>query len=146
MTSDRQRQHQTLLMQIVIGAAWADKHLEPGEVTYLHKLLDRYHLESNEQLKDFLGEPISLETTLAWMIEYLRDTNEAERHRAVVALADLFISDDKVVDVEHKLLDEFHELMGRIPAQPEISASPPENEHHDWLRSLGFWVKKKIAH
>lgn len=142
MTTDRERQHQMLLMQVVIGAAWADDHLEPGEVTYLHKLLERYGLESNRKLQDFVSAPVPLATTFAWMVEYLRDTNETERHRAVVALADLFISDDQVVDVEHKILDEFHILMGRIPAQAE--AQKPE--HHDWLRSLGRWAKEAIAH
>lgn len=145
MTSDRQRQHQTLLMQIVMGAAWADNHLEPAEVTYLHKLLDRYGLESNATLRDFLERPISLNTTLAWMIEYLKDTTDAERHRAVVALADLFIADNQVVDIEHQMLDEFHELMGRIPAQSEASTPSHQSDHQDWLHSLGRWVKQIIA-
>lgn len=130
-----------LLMQIVIGAAWADNHLEPGEITYLHQRLKRYGLEGNSKLQGFVSAPVPLATTFAWMVEYLQDTNETERHRAVVALADLFISDDQVVDVEHKILDEFHVLMGRIPAQPEEQ----KPEHHDWLQSVGKWAKSAIA-
>ena len=140
-TSPRDRKLQTQLMEIVIGAAWADQHLEPGEVDYLNRLLERYGLERSEHLKDLLSKPVSLQTTLAWVLSYLKDTTEAERHRAVVALANLFIADDDVVDVEHDILDELHRLMARIPAQPEDDAV-----QQGWLSSLGRWVRTAIAH
>lgn len=140
------RQHQKLLIQIVIGAAWADGHLEPREIAYLQKLLHRYGLDGNEDLTALLTIPVTLEQTVQWMRVYGRETTEVERHRAVVAIANLLIADDEVVAVEHELLDEFHQLMGKIPAQPDLSAShKAQPEHHDWLQSVGSWVKQTIG-
>ena len=141
MTEERDRQVQTQLMEIVVGAAWADGQLTPGEADYLEQLLERYGLEHNERLQGLIAEAVSLETVMAWMVTYLRETNEVERHRAVVALANLFISDDEVVDVEHDILDEFHRLMDRIPAQ----SSGDGVAHQSWLASVGAWFKRAIA-
>jgi len=141
MTNEPDRQLKTQLMEIVMGAAWADGQLEPGEAAYLNKLLERYGLEGNERLQGLTTEPVSLETTMAWMLAYLRETNEADRHRAVVALANLFIADDEVVDIEHDILDEFHRLMARIPPQPDDDGKASQG----WLASVGAWVKKAIA-
>lgn len=43
-----------LIMQILIGSAWADRQLAPAEVAYLQNLLQRYHLDHDSALLDLL--------------------------------------------------------------------------------------------
>lgn len=118
---DQANQHQ-LLLKIVAGSAWVDGHLEPEEIEYLERLLERYDLASDRELKPLLQQPISVQQTESWMVEYLRDATENERMQLLGAIGNLLIADDQVSPEEHELLDDYHSLMSSIP--PRIESAP----------------------
>ena len=115
---DMQSQHK-LMLKIVIGSAWVDDRLEPTEVQYLQTLLKRYQLTHAPELLALLEEPVPLEQTELWMVEYLADTTETERQRLLATIGKLVIADDTVLPQEHTLLDDYYMLMAKIPAHPE---------------------------
>jgi hypothetical protein len=115
-------QHQHLMLKILIGSAWVDRHLEPEEVAYLNKVLSRFHLEKNAELQGLLSAPVELTQTEQWLVSYLRDSPDSERLKLLAAIGNLLIADNDVSDIEHDLLDEFHTLMGRIPSPSEPSS------------------------
>lgn len=148
MTTTYNRTHQRHLLQIVIGAAWADRHLEPAEVGYLQQLAARYGLAEDAELQELLTTPVPVPQTEHWLVAYLQETSPSERQRALVAIANLFMADDEVAEIEHALLDEFHRLSERIPAKPEPHPKPHSNDSHPstvviqgWLQKLGNWVR-----
>jgi hypothetical protein len=128
--------HRKLLMQIVIGSAWVDGHLYPGEIDYLTKLLKHYHLEDNAQLRELTASPVSVLQTEQWMAAYLEDTTETERQEALAAIANLLIADNLVSDAEHQLLDDFYAMMATIPPHPEATPTIVE--------TTGKFVRKLI--
>ncbi|MCG9893387.1 MAG: TerB family tellurite resistance protein [Thermosynechococcaceae cyanobacterium MS004] len=117
---DLAHQHQ-LMLKILIGSAWVDRHLEPEEVTYLNSVLKRFHLEGDRDLQALLKTPVPPEQTERWLVAYLRDTPDSERLKLLAAIGNLLISDHVVSAVEHDLLDEFHDLMASLPAPRESS-------------------------
>ncbi len=132
---DQANQHQ-LLLRIVAGSAWVDGHLEEEEVKYLERLLERYDLMDNTELKSLLQEPISARQTESWMVEYLRDATEDERMQLLGAIGNLLIADDRVSPEEHELLDDYHTLMSNIP--PRIEAAPK------LVSAVGQFFKKVV--
>jgi hypothetical protein len=110
---------QKLMLKILIGSAWVDRHLKPEEVTYLSNVLTRFHLDRDAELQGLLKTSVPLEQTERWLIAYLKDTPTTERLKLLAAIGNLLISDHVVSSIEHDLLDEFHELMASIPAPPE---------------------------
>jgi hypothetical protein len=115
---DAEHQHK-LMLKILIGSAWVDRHLEPEEVAYLGKVLTRFHLDRDTELQALLNTPVLLPQTEQWLVAYLQDTPDSERLKLLAAIGNLLMSDHVVSSVEHDLLDEFHELMAHIPAPPE---------------------------
>jgi hypothetical protein len=116
---DKARQKQ--LMQIVIGSAWVDGQIEPRESAYLTKLLEHYRLTQDQELQRSLTNAVPMQQTEKWMREYLFGTTEADRQRALVAIAKLVMIDDDVTDTEHQLLDDYYEMMAQFPALPDIA-------------------------
>jgi len=129
-------QHNKLLLKIVIGAAWIDSHLAPGEIEYLQKLLEQYHLHLDDELQALLDRPIVPQKTENWIVEYLQDSTDKERMRLLSAIANMVMADDKVSDIEHELLDEYYELMARIPSHPEATPNV--------VKTVSRFVKKLI--
>jgi hypothetical protein len=122
---DTEHQH-SLMLRILIGSAWVDRHLEPEEVTYLGNILKRFHLEHDQELRSLLETPVPQEQTERWLVAYLKDSPDSERLKLLAVIGNLLISDHVVSSVEHDLLDEFHELMAHIPAPPEPTPSVAE--------------------
>ncbi len=110
---------QKLMLKILIGSAWVDRHLEPEEVAYLSNVLARFHLDHDAELQGLLQTSVPREQTERWLIAYLKDTPNTERLKLLAAIGNLLISDHVVSSIEHDLLDEFHELMASLPAPPE---------------------------
>ncbi len=113
--------HNQLLMKVVVGAAWADGHLEPSEIQYLETLLERYGFDRDPVLRTMLEKPVSLDETEHWMIEFLAGASEADRMKLLGAIGNLLIADDNVSPEEHQLLDDYHTFMANIPAQSEVT-------------------------
>jgi hypothetical protein len=122
---DAEHQH-NLMLKILIGSAWADRHVEPEEVAYLSNVLKRFHLDHDNELRSLLKTPVPMEQTERWLVAYLKDTPDSERLKLLAAIGNLLISDHVVSSVEHDLLDEFHELMAHIPAPPEPTPTVAE--------------------
>jgi hypothetical protein len=129
--SDKARQKQ--LMQIVIGSAWVDGQMEPREAAYLAKLLEHYRLTQDKELQRSLTTAVPMQQTEKWLREYLFGTTEAERQRALVAIAKLVMIDDEVSDTEHQLLDDYYEMMAQFPPLPDIAPV---------VKTVGKFVKR----
>lgn len=132
---DEASQRQQIL-KIAIGSAWADRHLELGEVEYLQTLLQRYHLSYSSEMQALLETPVPLKQTERWIIEYLSDTTETERLKLLAAIGNVLIADNDVSDLDHDLLDEYHVLMARIPPHPEATSTV--------ARTVGQFVRKVL--
>lgn len=132
---DARTQHQRLL-RIAIGSAWADSHLELGEVEYLQTLLQRYQLAQNSELLALLQTPVPFEQTERWIVEYLSDTTETDRLKLLAAIGNVLIADNVVSEADHDLLDEYHTLMANIPPHPESSSTV--------VQTVGKYVRKVI--
>jgi hypothetical protein len=130
-----------LMLKILIGSAWADRHLEPEEIRYLETVLERYQLQNDKELRSLLTTPVSLEQTELWIVSYLKDTPETERLKLLAAIGNLLISDHVVSSVEHDLLDDFHDIMASIPA-PAEPAKPVENIAPSIAQQLGKFFRR----
>lgn len=129
-------QHQQQILKIAIGSAWADRHLEPGEVEYLQTLFQRYHLSHSSQMQALLETPVPLEQTERWIVEYLSDTTEAERLKLLANIGNVLIADDDVSETDHDLLDEYYTLMAEIPPHPEATPT--------LVQTIGQFARKVI--
>ncbi|MEM1368633.1 MAG: TerB family tellurite resistance protein [Cyanobacteria bacterium P01_H01_bin.15] len=128
---------ENLLLKIVIGAAWSDRRLEPAEVEHFQQLLQQYHLHLDSALQKLLEQPVPLEQTEFWLVEYLRDSTNTERQRLLSEIASMLIADDNVSDIEHDLLDEYYRLMAKIPPHPEsLTTLAP---------TLGRFIKRLLS-
>lgn len=138
-------QHQRLMLKILIGSAWIDQHLVPDEIAYLNRVLSRFHLEHEAELQTLLKVPVHPSQTERWLIEYLKDSPDAERLKLLAAIGNLLIADHDVSDIEHDLLDEFHELMASIPSPVE----PPSPSEGDWapkiLQQVGQFFRRVMS-
>lgn len=134
MTSEQQEHR--LILQILMGAAWADRQIEPQEIRYLQKLLERYHLSQDAELQALLETPVSPEQTERWIVAYLRNADEEERMILLSKIGKLLISDDRVSDSEHDLLDRYYELMERTPVY--------EDAIPQFVKTLGTFVRDSI--
>ncbi len=112
-----QSQKQKLMTKILVGSAWIDRKLEPAEKDYLQTVLDRYGLGKDAELSAMLHQPTPVSTTEKWLVQYLKDSSSEERMQLLANIGKVLIADDTVSDIEHDLLDEYHELMARIPAK-----------------------------
>lgn len=130
---DTARHH--LALKIVLGAAWADGHLEPSELAYLQTLRDRYGETHDIELDRLLERPVSSEQTERWMQQYLRDTTETERQQLLGQIGNLLFADRNVDDREHALLDDYHAMMAAIP---------PHVESPEAVSKIGKAVRKAI--
>uniref|UniRef100_B8HWD8 Co-chaperone DjlA N-terminal domain-containing protein n=1 Tax=Cyanothece sp. (strain PCC 7425 / ATCC 29141) TaxID=395961 RepID=B8HWD8_CYAP4 len=130
------RQHYRPVLRIAIGSAWLDSHLQPEEISYLHKLLQRYGLEHDRELLELIQTPVAPATTEAWLADYLRDINETERMQLLANVGNLLIADGQVSLIEHDLLDDFYTLMAQIPPQPE--PAPP------LVATVGKYVRRVL--
>ncbi|MCM1982161.1 tellurite resistance TerB family protein [Lyngbya confervoides] len=136
---DQSQQHK-LIVKILIGAAWADRHLEAAELAFLRQLLERYGMSRDRELRTLLESPIPLEVTERWVVDYLRDSSESERLQLLAKIGKVLIADDEVSDVEHDLLDDYHDLMAQIPA-----INPPEPQDvQEIAHSIGHDVTQVV--
>ncbi|NCJ05243.1 TerB family tellurite resistance protein [Synechococcales cyanobacterium C] len=132
---DTDYQHR-LSVKILIGSAWADRHLEPAEARYLQSILERYHLDRDKELLALLSVQVPLQQTELWMVEYLRDATEPERRELLAKIGRLLIADEVVSDREHDLLDDYHELMAKIPPHPAETPS--------LAQTIGQFVRRAV--
>lgn len=124
-----------LTLKILIGSAWADGVLEPEETEALAKVLKRYGETYDRELKKLLEKPVPLQKTERWMAEYLHQSTEAERQQLLGAIGRMLFADREVTEEEHMLLDDFHTMMGNIPASIEVPAL---------AKTVGKFVKKAV--
>lgn len=129
-------QSQILILKIVIGSAWIDRHLEPGEVKYLQTLLERYRLDHNSELLALLEKPVPLPQTEQWMVQYLMDATETERLQLLGAIGKMVIADEIVSPEDHNLLDDYYDLMADIPPKPEATPT--------LVKTVGQFVRRVL--
>jgi uncharacterized tellurite resistance protein B-like protein len=132
---DTEYQHR-LTIQILMGSAWVDHHLNEAEVAYLQKVLARYHLSQDSTLQALLTTPVPLQQTERWILTFFQDTHQDDRLKLLADIGNLLIADETVTEVEHDLLDEYHELMAKIPDEPDHITTLVEN--------IGHYVKKTL--
>ncbi|MBV8887650.1 MAG: TerB family tellurite resistance protein [Chroococcidiopsidaceae cyanobacterium CP_BM_RX_35] len=129
-------QNRHLMLKIVIGSAWIDHHLEPGEVKYLQTLLERYQLAHNPELLALLEKPVFLPQTEQWMVQYLMGATEIERLQLLGAIGKMVIADEIVSPEDHNLLDDYYNLMADIPPKPEVTPT--------LLKTVGQFVRRVL--
>jgi len=129
-------EYQRLTLQILIGSAWVDHQLSEPEVTYLKEVLARYHLSHDPELQTLLQAPVPLQQTERWIFEYFKKHDQEERLKLLATIGNLLIADDVVSDVEHDLLDEYHDLMARTTNQRDHLGT--------LVKNIGSYVNKAL--
>ncbi|MEM9566992.1 MAG: TerB family tellurite resistance protein [Cyanobacteria bacterium P01_E01_bin.34] len=124
-----------LALKILIGSAWADGVLEAEEQEVLTAALKRYGETYDRELKHLLESPVPLQQTERWISQYLADATETDRQALLGAIGRVLFADREVTDEEHMLLDDFHSMMGTIPAHLEM----PEV-----AKTVGKFIKKTL--
>lgn len=124
-----------LALKILIGSAWADGVLDPEEQEILSAALQRHGETYDRELKHLLEHPVDLQQTERWISQYLADATDTERQALLGAIGRVLFADRDISDEEHMLLDDFHSMMGTIPAHAEI----PE-----LAKTVGKFVKKAV--
>ncbi len=110
-----------LLLKVVIGSAWVDGQLEPEELDYLKQILERHHLADNYELQAMLKQPIPLDATENWIINYLARATEQQRDQMLMMVIGVITADGVIDSSEHSFLLEYQGLMSRIPARPDTA-------------------------
>ena len=124
-----------LALKILIGSAWADGVLEPEEQEVLAAALQRHGEAYDRELKHLLEQAVPLQQTERWISQYLANATETERQALLGAIGRVLFADREVTDEEHMLLDDFHSMMGEIPAHLEV----PE-----LAKTVGKYFKKAV--
>ena len=132
---DTDSQHR-LTLQILIGSAWVDHTLNDSETAYLRTVLERYHLSNDAELQALLASPVAPQQTERWIATFLKGTQQEERLKLLASIGQLLIADDVVSDVEHDLLDEYHDLMAKISDEPDHIGNLAQN--------IGKYVSKTL--
>ena len=132
---DTESQHR-LTLQILIGSAWIDHTLNDAEKTYLQTVLERYHLSNDAELQALLAAPVAPQQTERWIATFLKGTPTEERLKLLASIGQLLIADDVVSDVEHDLLDGYHDLMAKISDEPDYIGTLAQN--------IGKYVSKTL--
>ena len=138
-----QSQKQKLITQILIGSAWIDRNLKPEEKIYLQTVLERYDLGQDNELLALLNEPTPVKTTEQWLVEYFKHSSKDERMQLLADIGNVLIADNIVSDIEHDLLDDYHELMAKMPAR-EFPDSSVTDEIGKAARHIGSFVIEMI--
>lgn len=133
-----------MTLQILIGSAWADHDLNSAEKVYLQKVLARYHLSHDSELQTLLEAPVSPQQTERWIVTFLRENHQEERLTLLAKIGELLIADDIVSDVEHDLLDEYHDLMAKISDNPDYVGTLAQNIGHYVHKVLENLVRKLL--
>ena len=111
-----------LLLKILIGSAWVDQRLEPGELDYLKQVLDRHHLADNYELQAMLKQPVPVEATESWIVDYLARATEEQRDQLLMWVIGVITADGVIDASEQSFLIEYQGLMSRIPPRPEAAS------------------------
>ena len=119
-------QQEKLLVKIVIGAAWVDRHLEAEEIEYFQQLLEQYHLHIDDELQQLLKFPVPLKQTELWIVRYLKNSTNTEREALLKAIVNMLMADLCVSEIERELLDEYREYMLAIPPHTEVKPTKIE--------------------
>ena len=119
-------QQEKLLVKIVIGAAWVDRHLEAEEIEYFQQLLEQYHLHIDDELQKLLEFPVPLTQTELWIVRYLKNSTNTEREALLKAIVNMLMADLCVSEIERELLDEYSEYMLAIPPHTEVKPTKIE--------------------
>ena len=133
MNTDSQHR---LILQILIGSAWVDHTLNDAETAYLQTVLDRYHLSNDTALQTLLAKPVAPKQTERWIVTFLKGNQQEERLKLLASIGQLLIADDVVSDIEHDLLDEYHDLMAKISDEPDHIGT--------LARNIGKYVGKTL--
>ncbi|MDJ0717289.1 MAG: TerB family tellurite resistance protein [Prochloraceae cyanobacterium] len=119
-------QQEKLLVKIVIGAAWVDRHLEAEEIEYFQQLLEQYHLHIDDELQQLLKFTVPLKQTELWIVRYLKNSTNTERDALLKAIVNMLMADLCVSEIERELLDEYSEYMLAIPPHTEVKPTKIE--------------------
>ncbi len=110
-----------LLLKILIGSAWVDHQLELRELDYLKQVLDRHHLADNYELQAMLKQPVPIEATESWIVDYLARATEEQRDQLLMLVIGVITADGVIDASEQSFLLEYQGLMSRIPSRPETA-------------------------
>ncbi len=110
------------LLKILIGTAWIDGTIQGEERQFLHRMAEKYGLESDPEIKPLLSElrPIQPNECYRYLATYLGDNPGEQDYQDLLAnLSGLIYSDGDVQMQEAKLLTKLQDL------DPALSAQKP---------------------
>ncbi|WP_414752118.1 carotenoid oxygenase family protein [Anabaena sp. CCY 9910] len=132
---ERSTQENKQLLKILVGMAWLDGELEPGEKEYLSKIADQKRLTEDAEIKSLLSDnkPIQPQQCFDWLQAYLGKNPSPYKFEALdEVLESLFTSGAEIDEREKEMLAAFadkntrqtvfQERLGSIFLDPDFLA------------------------
>ncbi|NER26263.1 MAG: hypothetical protein F6J89_00995 [Symploca sp. SIO1C4] len=95
------------LLKILIGIAWIDGVLEPGEQKYINQIATKKKLTEDPEIKTLLNQPVPLDECYQWLQNYLGNNPTDEKYQELYENISTLISSDTEVDIKEAELLQF---------------------------------------
>ncbi|GEM_PF-7890 len=94
------------LLKLLIGVAWIDGELEPGEQEFLQRMANEKGLADDPEIKSLLlqDKPVQPEELYGWLQAYLRDNSSDKDFQELYEAMNSLMYSDGVLDNEEKEL------------------------------------------
>lgn len=94
------------LLKLLIGVAWIDGELEPGEVTYLQQLATTKGLSNDPEIASLLSnkQPVSAQQAYDWVQAYLGTNPSPQKFVELDEALESLVASDTVIDEKEKEL------------------------------------------
>ncbi|MEQ8755801.1 MAG: carotenoid oxygenase family protein [Coleofasciculus sp. G1-WW12-02] len=88
------------LLKALIGIAWIDGVLEPGEQKYISQIASKKNLSNDIDLDSLLNQPVPPEQCYDWLQDYLGKNPTDEKYQELYENISTLISSDTEVDTQ----------------------------------------------
>lgn len=107
------------LLKLLIGIAWIDGVLEPGEQAFLQRMVNEKGLADDPEIKSLLSldKPVQLEECYGWLQAYLGNHSEDKDFQELYEALESLMYSDGALDSQEK------ELLGELAATDVANVS-----------------------
>ncbi len=95
------------LLKVLIGIAWIDGILEPGEEKYLNQMATKTKLTNDPEIKALLKQPVTPEQCYEWLQDYLGKNPSDEKYQELYENMTVLMASDAEIDAEETELLQF---------------------------------------
>lgn len=146
------------LLKILLGIAWIDGILEPGEKNYLHRLAQQKGLANDREIESLFHRPIPPDQCYEWLHAYLGRNPTNEKYRELYTYLSTLISSDGEVDAQESealqalsekptVLEKFQNRLGKIflnsrfLSKTFLDVGAGSDVSNQGIKALGYYAR-----